>query len=193
MAYFRIIFKEDNKLWRKYFTFAYRFVIGDNEDVKFPENYTLQSSDVLKIQAINHQGDVVKDISFFKKEKISPFQRTKSHILVREDIFQEELFKDLKGITFLTVVPDGNFPYKYKMLSFTNVLDCVDWQHSIRKQFDFFSKLVLDTSKIPEGLNGFYLSNWNQFGYYTCIVDEKLKEALLQLAELPKFLDFAEL
>ncbi|MBM0651821.1 hypothetical protein JMN10_00140 [Capnocytophaga genosp. AHN8471] len=51
----------------------------------------------------------------------------------------------------------------------------------------------MDTSKIPEGLNGFYLSNWNQFGYYTCIVDEKLKEALLQLAELPKFLDFAEL
>ena len=66
MAYFRIIFKEDNKLWRKYFTFAYRFVIGDNEDVKFPENYTLQSSDVLKIQALNHQGEVVKDISFFK-------------------------------------------------------------------------------------------------------------------------------
>lgn len=61
------------------------------------------------------------------------------------------------------------------------------------KQSDFFSKLVLDTSKIPEGLNGFYLSNWNQFGYYTCIVNEKLKEALLQLAELPKFLDFAEL
>jgi len=66
MAYFRIIFKEDNKLWRRYFTFAYRFVIGDNEDVKFPENYTLQSSDVLKIQALNHQGEVVKDISFFK-------------------------------------------------------------------------------------------------------------------------------
>ena len=66
MAYFRIIFKEDNKLWRKYFTFAYRFVIGDNEDVKFPENYTLQSSDVLKIQALNHQGEVVKDISSFK-------------------------------------------------------------------------------------------------------------------------------
>jgi hypothetical protein len=66
MAYFRIVFKEDNKLWRKYFTFAYRFVIGDNEEVKFPENYTLQSSDVLKIQALNHQGEVVKDISFFK-------------------------------------------------------------------------------------------------------------------------------
>ena len=66
MAYFRIVFKEDNKLWRKYFTFAYRFVIGDNEEVKFPENYTLQSSDVLKIQALNHQGEVVKDISSFK-------------------------------------------------------------------------------------------------------------------------------
>lgn len=66
MTYFRIVFKEDNKLWRKYFTFAYRFVIGDNEDVKFPENYTHQSSDVLKIQALNHQGEVVKDISFFK-------------------------------------------------------------------------------------------------------------------------------
>ena len=66
MAYFRIVFKEDNKLWRKYFTFAYRFVIGDNEDVKFPENYTLQSSNVLKIQALNHQGEVVKDVSFFK-------------------------------------------------------------------------------------------------------------------------------
>ena len=97
MAYFRIVFKEDNKLWQKYFTFAYRFVIGNNEEVKFPENYTLQSSDVLKIQALNHQGEVVKDVSFFKKEKMSPFQRTKSHILVREDIFQEELFKDLKG------------------------------------------------------------------------------------------------
>ena len=71
MVYFRIIFKEDNKLWRKYFTFAYRFVIGNNEEVKFPENYTLQSSDVLKIQALNHQGEVVKDISFFKvKEKL---------------------------------------------------------------------------------------------------------------------------
>ena len=66
MAYFRVIFKEDNKLWRKYFTFAYRFVIGYNEDAKFPENYTLQSSDVLKIQALNHHGDVVKDISSFK-------------------------------------------------------------------------------------------------------------------------------
>lgn len=66
MAYFRIVFKEDNKLWQKYFTFAYRFVIGDNEDVKFPENYTLQSSDVLKIQTLNHQGEVVKDVSFFK-------------------------------------------------------------------------------------------------------------------------------
>ena len=66
MAYFRIIFKEDNKLWWKYFTFAYRFVIGNNEEVKCPENYTLQSSDVLKIQALNHQGEVVKDISSFK-------------------------------------------------------------------------------------------------------------------------------
>ena len=66
MAYFRIIFKEDNKLWRNYFTFAYCFVIGDNEDMKFPENYTLQPSDVLKIQTLNHQGDVVKDISSFK-------------------------------------------------------------------------------------------------------------------------------
>ena len=66
MAYFRIIFKEDNKLWRKYFTFVYCFVIGNNEEVKFPENYTLQSSDVLKIQALNHQGEVVKDISTFK-------------------------------------------------------------------------------------------------------------------------------
>ena len=71
MAYFRIIFKEDNKLWRKYFTFIYCFVIGNNEEVKFPENYTLQSSDVLKIQALNHQGEVVKDISTFKmKEKL---------------------------------------------------------------------------------------------------------------------------
>ena len=93
MAYFRIVFKEDNKLWRKYFTFAYRFVIGDNEEVKFPENYTHQSSDVLKIQALNHQGEVVKDFSFFKKEKMSPFQRTKSHILVREDIFRKNYLR----------------------------------------------------------------------------------------------------
>lgn len=41
-------------------------MIGDNEDIEFPENYTLQPWDVLKIQALNHQGDVVKDISSFK-------------------------------------------------------------------------------------------------------------------------------
>ena len=34
--------------------------------MEFPENYTLQPWDVLKIQALNHQGDMVKDISSFK-------------------------------------------------------------------------------------------------------------------------------
>lgn len=121
---------------------------------------------------------------------MSLFCKINDVFLVREDIFKADLFADLQGIEFLYAEVLGNFPFKYQVLSFKNVLDCIDFKQSIKAEFDFFSTLVIDKEKIPLELNGFFLSGWDNFGGLRCIVDETLKNKLLMLKDLDKFIKF---
>lgn len=92
------------------------------------------------------------------KEKESFFCKIRNVFLIREDILNEESFKNSNGVEFFTVKVDGEFEYSYKLLSFTNVVDCVNWEKSMRTQFDFSSKLILAEQKIPKDVDGFFLS-----------------------------------
>lgn len=107
--------------------------------------------------------------------------------LIREDLFSAKLFEDLIGVSFVDIEVDGIFPYKYKVLLFSDVINGVDTERSVRSQLDFFSKLVLDKSQIPTSLNGFFLSGWGLFGGMRYIVDEELKNRLQTLEELSSF------
>jgi hypothetical protein len=191
MDYFVIKITGENKVWKKYFIFAERFLSNNNNEVNLSESYIQPLTlNELKIQALNNEGNVVRFQSYFTKEKMPFFCKIKNMFLIREDIFKEELFKDLNGIEFFTVKVDGEFELNYKLLYFTNVLDCVDFDKSIRTQFDFSSKLVLVKSKIPKNINGFFLSGWNNYGKYHSIVDCILKNAVLKLEKASDFLLF---
>jgi hypothetical protein len=191
MDYFAMKITGENKVWKKYFIFAERFLSKENKEVNFSDFY-LQNSTLseLKIQALNNDGDVVKFQSYFTKEKMPFFCKIRNVYLIREDIFKEELFNDLTGIEFYTAKVDGEFELNYKLLSFTKVLDCVDFDKSIRTQFDFSSKLVLIKSKIPKNIDGFFLSGWSRYGQYHSVVDNKLKNTLLKLEMASEFLLF---
>lgn len=191
MNYFIMNFTGDDKIFKNYITFAYGFQYQEDRNVCFHKIYP-QNTKIFNIEALNHQGDVVRDLSLFPKKKMPPFCKISDVFLVREDIFKADLFADLQGIEFLYAEVLGNFPFKYQVLSFKNVLDCIDFQQSIRAEFDFFSTLVIDKEKIPLGLNGFFLSGWDKFGGFRCIVDETLKNKLLMLKDLDKFIKFKE-
>ena len=189
MKYFKLSITGKNKIWKKYFSFSYRFLLNNN-DISFTEYHKLNIFDNLKILALNHQGDVVKDISFFTKEQMPLFRQITNIYLIREDIFRKDIFSDAKGVRFLNVDVEGTFPFKYKLLYFCNVLDCVDFKNSIRTSFDFSSKLILDKTKIPSNISGFFLSNWHNYGQFYSIVNEELKEMLLNLEKSSDFLLF---
>lgn len=188
MDYFIMNFTTENKIWKGYFPFAYGFLYKESRNVDFHKIYHHKDFENLKIQAL-YQGEIVRDIALIKG-KMPFFCKISDVFLIREDIFKEELFQDLNGINFFDVRVEGIFPFKYKMLSFQNVLNCVDLEQSVRNQFDFLSKLVLDKSKIPKNINGFFLSNWDNYGGFYCIVDNKLKDTLLQLYNASNFLKF---
>lgn len=189
MNYFIMNFTGENKVWKGYFPFAYGFLYQENRNVDFYKIYRNKNLENLKIQALHQGGEVVRDIALIKG-KMPLFCKISDVFLIREDIFRKELFQNLDGIEFFDVEAEGIFPFKYKMLSFKSVLNCIDFEQSVRNQFDFLSKLVLDKSKIPENINGFFLSDWDIYGGFRCIVDDKLKSALLQLHKASDFLKF---
>jgi hypothetical protein len=110
--------------------------------------------------------------------------------MIKEDIVNDESFADMKGIETYEIEVDGNFSQKYKLLSFKNVVDCIDWNNSKRATIEFLSKLVLDRSKIPNDVDAFFLSNWDNFGGYRTIINEKLKDKLCSLKKASDFLIF---
>ncbi len=190
MQYFKLRITEEKRVWKNYFIFAERFLFKGNE-ILFSDAYTQKTIlDNLKIQALNNQGDIVKNQDYFMKEKESFFCKIRNVFLIREDIFKEESFKYSNGVEFFTVKVDGEFEYSYKLLSFTNVVDCVNWEKSMRTQFDFSSKLILAEQKIPKDIDGFFLSGWHRYGQYNSIINEKLKNSLLELEKASEFLLF---
>jgi hypothetical protein len=50
--------------------------------------------------------------------------------------------------------------------------------------------MVLDKNKIPENIEGFFLSGWDKYGQFRCIVNEKLKKILEKLEKSNEILLF---
>ena len=59
--------------------------------------------------------------------------------------------------------------------------------------FECMSTLVLDMSKIPSSVDGFFLKGWNKYGFYKNIVNENMKMQLLHLYKANEFLKFKEI
>ena len=93
-------------------------------------------------------------------------------------------------MNFNTIKIDGKFKDDYTLLNFTKIIDCVNFEKSIKNDFDFLSKLILDKSKIPKDIDCFFLSGWSQYGEYYSIISQKLKNKLLELNDIPNFLIF---
>lgn len=98
----------------------------------------------------------------------------------------------INGISFKRVSVHGDFPFNYMVLIFNEVVDCIDNIHSKIEEFDCLSTLVLDESKIPQSVDGFFLKGWNKYGFYKSIVNENMKMRLLHLYKANDFLRFKE-
>lgn len=99
----------------------------------------------------------------------------------------------IKGISLKRVSVHGDFPLDYMAIIFNEVIDCVDNIHSKREEFECMSTLVLDMSKIPSSVDGFFLKGWNKYGFYKNIVNENMKMQLLHLYKANEFLKFKEI
>lgn len=189
MDYYKLRLNEENKVWKKYFVFAERFLCRKNE-VNFHEIHNIESKiNNLKIQALNSKGIVLNE-NVFIKEVAPIFSRIQRIIFIKETVLKEELFDDVKGVEFINLKVEGKFQNSYKLMNLTNVIDCVDRANSVRKDFDFLSKLVLIKSMIPKEIDGFFLSGWNKYNKYDTIVNENFKNKLLLLEKASEFLIF---
>ena len=93
----------------------------------------------------------------------------------------------------MTIEINGLFNYKYKLLFFSKLVDCIDFSKSIFKKYETCIPYLLK-SKIPLDVDGFLLSGWNSGieYYYNIIVNEKLKTNLMQLEEASDFFIFTK-
>lgn len=193
MNYYQLRINEENKIWKKYFSFDASFFLRGKE-IDFTDIYpSKEKIEKLKIQALNSQGFVVLNENEFIKTTAPNFDRMQSIMLIKDSILKKELFEDIKGLEFTTIKIEGKFQNNYKLMNFTNAIDCVDHVNSIREGFAFFSKLILLKSKIPKEIDGFFLSGWDLYGEFEIIVNEKLKNKLLQLEKASEFLIFDEI
>lgn len=186
----------DNRFWNKYITYRYEFVIN-NQNIYFHNYINSQITGNLMIQALKSGGDVVKDESYFESlkrpEKMPEFFNVDHLFGIKNDIIDMHVFSSIKGIKFLDVKVDGNFSQGYKLLTFDKIADCVNWSFSVRSDFSFLSALILDKAKIPQDVDGFFLSGWNKYGKYETIVNENLKNSLTSLTSGKDFLVFNKL
>ncbi|MDR2145447.1 MAG: hypothetical protein LBE91_03180 [Tannerella sp.] len=194
MRLYRLYTNGENKVWRKYFTFAERFICN-GEDIA-PTEFALERPPCknVKIQALNN-GYVIKDESFFinLKEKMPEFSKIRNVFIIKDDILDIAAFSNLKGINFIDIEIEGIFSKGYKLLTFDIAADCIDEVGSKRNSIDFFSTLVLDNSKIPAHVDGFFLQNWDHYGQYVTIVNERTQEVLMSLYKAKDFLVFKEI
>jgi hypothetical protein len=188
MNYYKLRINEENKIWRKHIIYNEVFVLGDSE-IKFAEAYSTHTITGLKIQAL-YNGDVIKEESFFEKRKMSEFCVIQRMMLIKEDVIEGVDFSDLQGVSFIDVLVDGTFSKKYKLLNFSEAVNCVDEVNSVRAEFDFFNTLILDSTKIPQNIDGFFLKGWNEYGKFVCVVGDKLKDRLSTLRRAKDFLIF---
>ena len=189
MKYFKIRVNIDNKLWTNFYSFSHHFFCKDRETT-FVDEY-VNKKVKLELRALNNGLPVYSEVLFEKKKM--PFYLMRENILlIRNDFFKKDLFDIMENIELRNISIQGDFPNHYKALSFNSVVDCIDNNNSIKREIEFFSKLVFDKSKIPYNINGFFLKNWDKYGKYMSIVSESLKNILLSLDKSSKYLIFDE-
>lgn len=189
MEYYKLRTTTENKLWKKYFVYAERFLENDKE-IKFSSAYKNGKIKHLQIQALNNDGCLIKRENDFQKEKMPEFSIIEKILLIREDIIDFSYFSDLDDINFCEVKIDGVFSKNYKLLNFANSIHCIDERNSKRAKFEFLSTLVLDSSKIPNNTNGFFLDGWDKYNGFVPIVSSNLRDKLLAIDKARDFLIF---
>lgn len=185
-------FTSEDKLYSPYLSFAHGFLYQGQRHVKFSDLIEAKCLKEAKLQALLPDGSPFQRTSVQRK-KMPPYCKVSDAFLIRDDLFSANRFNNLTGVAFINIEVDGVFPYQYKALTFSHIINCVDRERSVRCQLDFFSNLVLDKSQIPTSLNGFFLSGWDLFGGIRCIVDKELKQSLQTLEGLSSFFVFEEL
>ncbi|MHC6201752.1 hypothetical protein ACYULU_00995 [Breznakiellaceae bacterium SP9] len=196
MKYYKVLMNETNKVWKKYIIFAERFLYNNVEINKIGEKISLRDMSILNnltIQALDNNGDIVYDQNKYKKDILPNFAKIRNLFLIKDDVYNEILFENIPEIETFTVKLDGQFTNNYKLVCFKTIIDCIDNTKSIKKQFESLSRMVVDKTKIPENINGFFLSGWDEYGKYLNIVNENIMEKLLKLNKASDFLVFKEI
>ncbi|AYN04408.1 hypothetical protein [Flavobacterium sp. 140616W15] len=190
MAYYKLNLTGENKVWKKYFTFKNNFFLSGKE-INFTDIYpSKEKIDRLKIQALNDNGYDVLNENDFTKDIAPNFKRIDGTMIIKGSVFEKELFEDIKGLEFVPIKIVGKFKSDYKLMNFTNVINCVDYVNSTKAEFDFLSTLILLKSKIPNDVDGFFLSGWANYDRFEVIVNDTLKKQLLKLEKASEFLIF---
>ena len=195
MKWYRITINEENKLWRKYIIFAERFLCNNNE-IEICKSIELKDYDTLNnltIQALDHNGKIAADQKTYEKQVLPDFANINKLFLINDDAYENVILENIKDIKTFTIKLDGKFSNDYKLICFENIIDCVNFTKSTRKEFETFSIMLLDKRKIPEGINGFFLPGWDWYGQYENIVNEYLMGNLLKLKKASEFLIFKEI
>lgn len=181
------------RIWKKCITYSWEFIYEDKE-INFQRIIDSSSSERYQIKAlIKGKGLIAKSISEFGQIRMPEFAEVSHLFLVREDILNINELSSIKGISLKRVSVHGDFPLDYMAIIFNEVIDCVDNIHSKREEFECMSTLVLDMSKIPSSVDGFFLKGWNKYGFYKNIVNENMKMQLLHLYKANEFLKFKEI
>ncbi|AYN04401.1 hypothetical protein [Flavobacterium sp. 140616W15] len=190
MTYYKLRINEENKVWKKYFSFDASFFLRGKE-IDFTDIYpSKEKMEKLKIQALNDNGLVVLNENEFIKTTAPNFDRIDKITLIKGAVFKKELFEDIKGLEFVPIKITGKFKSDYKLMNFTNVINCVDYVNSVKEEFEFLSTLILLKSKIPNDVDGFFLSGWANYDRFEVIVNDTLKKQLLKLEKASEFLIF---
>ena len=193
MKWYKIYLNGENRIWKKCITYSWEFIYEDKE-INFQRIIDSSSSERYQIKAlIKGKGLIAKSISGFGQIRMPEFAEVSHLFLVREDILNINELSSIKGISLKRVSVYGDFPLDYMAIIFNEVIDCVDNIHSKREEFECMSTLVLDMSKIPSSVDGFFLKGWNKYGFYKNIVNENMKMQLLHLYKANEFLKFKEI
>lgn len=193
MKWYKIYLNGENRIWKKCITYSWEFIYEDKE-INFQRIIDSSSSERYQIKAlIKGKGLIAKSISEFGQIRMPEFAEVSHLFLVREDILNINELSSIKGISLKRVSVHGDFPLDYMAIIFNEVIDCVDNIHSKREEFECMSTLVLDMSKIPSSVDGFFLKGWNKYGFYKNIVNENMKMQFLHLYKANEFLKFKEI
>lgn len=191
MRYYTVDISREYEIWDKHISIDRTVYIENKENtlLTIANNTALRKE--IKVRALSQDGDDVFSEKFFPLDESLPyFFEIDGVILIRSDIFTEALFRELKGVNVLDIKVDGSFKHSYKAIFMVNSLNCIDCEKSVRKAMAFFSSLVLDVTKIPNDINGFFLNGWKLYDKVVTIVDEKLKEELSRLEFSDTYLSF---